>query len=163
MPFIYFSCLIAQTKIFNTKLIKSDRSEHLCFVTDLRWKGCFSTWRMMLAVSLLYLAFFRLRLCCLYVYFVLSFYHKWMNFVKWLLTKKKIIVIYTYQVFPHGSVVKNSPANARDTGSIPGLGRFPGEGDGNPLQYSCLGNSMDRRAWRAIVHGVLKSQTWLSD
>ena len=57
-------------------------------------------------------------------------------------------------------VVKNLPANAGgvgDTGSIPGLGRSPREGNGNPLQYSCLGNPMDRGAWRAIVHGVAKS------
>ena len=47
----------------------------------------------------------------------------------------------------------------RELGSIPGLGRSPGEGHGNPLQYSCLGNPMDRGAWRAIVHGVTKSQT----
>ena len=56
-------------------------------------------------------------------------------------------------------MVKNPPANAgdiRDTGSIPGLGRFPGEGNGNPLQYSCLGNPMDRGAWWAAVHGVAK-------
>ena len=46
------------------------------------------------------------------------------------------------------------PANAGDTGLIPGLGRFPGEGNGNPLQYSCLGNLTDRGAWRARVHGV---------
>ena len=46
--------------------------------------------------------------------------------------------------FPGGSMVKNLPANARDTGSIPGLGRSPGEGNGNPLQHSCLGNSLDR-------------------
>ena len=62
-------------------------------------------------------------------------------------------------------MVKNPPANAgdvRDVGSIPGLGRSPGEGNGNPLQYSCLENSMDREAWRAIVHGVAKSQTQLS-
>ena len=51
--------------------------------------------------------------------------------------------------FPGGSVVKNPPANAGDTGLIPGLGRSPGEGSGNPLQYSCLENSMDRGAWRA--------------
>ena len=53
--------------------------------------------------------------------------------------------------FPGGAVVKNPPANAkgaRDTGSIPGLGRSPGGGNGNPLQYSCLENSMDRGAWR---------------
>ena len=58
--------------------------------------------------------------------------------------------------------VKNLPANARatgDTGSIPGLGRFPGGGNGNPLQYSCLGNPMDRGACWATVHGVAKSQT----
>ena len=54
-------------------------------------------------------------------------------------------------------VVKNPPANAgdvRDASSIPGSGRSPGGGHGNPLQYSCLGNPMDRGAWQAIVHGV---------
>ena len=65
--------------------------------------------------------------------------------------------------FPGGSVVKNLPANAGDEGSIPGSGRSPGEGNGNPLQYSCLGNPRDRRAWRATVHAVIKSQTWLTD
>ena len=50
-----------------------------------------------------------------------------------------------------------------DLGSIPGLGRCPGEGSGNPLQYSCLENSMDRGAWQATVHGVAKSQTTLND
>ena len=61
-------------------------------------------------------------------------------------------------------VVKNSPANARDirdVGSIPGSGRSPGEGHGNPLQYSCLQNPMDRGTWGATVHGVTKSRTWL--
>ena len=63
-------------------------------------------------------------------------------------------------------LVKNPPANARDTGdsgSIPGLGRYPGVGNCNPLQYSCLGNSMDKGAWLAVVHGVAKSQTQLSN
>ena len=63
-------------------------------------------------------------------------------------------------------VVKNLSANAgdtRDSHSIPGLGRYPGGGHGNPLQYSCLDNPMDRRAWGPTVHGVAKSQTWLSD
>ena len=55
-----------------------------------------------------------------------------------------------------GSVVKNLPANAGDVGSIPGSGRSPGEGKGNPLQHSCLGNPMDRGAWQTIVHGVAK-------
>ena len=58
--------------------------------------------------------------------------------------------------FPNGSVVKNLPANAGDAGSIPGLARSPGGGNGNPLQYSCLENPMDRGAWWAIVHGVSK-------
>ena len=57
-----------------------------------------------------------------------------------------------------GSVVKNLPANAGNAGSVPGLRRFPGEGNGNVLQYSCLGNPMDRRAWWATVHRVAKSQ-----
>ena len=65
--------------------------------------------------------------------------------------------------FPGGSEGKASACNARDPGSIPGLGRSPGERNGNPLQYSCLENSMDRRAWWATVHGVTKSQTGLSD
>ena len=55
-----------------------------------------------------------------------------------------------------GSDSKESACNAGDQGSIPGSGRPPGEGTGNPLQYSCLGNAMDRRAWQAIVHGVVK-------
>ena len=60
------------------------------------------------------------------------------------------------QGFPGGPVVKNPLANAGDTGSIPASGRSPGEDNGNALQYSCLGNAMDRGAWRAIVHGVTK-------
>ena len=58
--------------------------------------------------------------------------------------------------FPGGSVIKNPSANAGDEGSIPGSRRFPGEGNGNPLQYSCLGNSMDRGALWDTVHGVTK-------
>ena len=61
--------------------------------------------------------------------------------------------------FPGGSVAENLPANAEDTGSIPGPGRSPGEGNGNPLQYSCLENPMDRGAWWDTVHGVTKSWT----
>ena len=57
-----------------------------------------------------------------------------------------------FMVFPGGAVVKNLPFNAGDTGSIPGSGRAPGEGNGNPLQYSCLENFMDRGAWQATVH-----------
>ena len=65
--------------------------------------------------------------------------------------------------FPGGSDGKESACNVGDPGSIPGLGRSPGEGNGNPLQYTCLENSMNERAWRAIVHGVTKSRTRLSD
>ena len=63
-------------------------------------------------------------------------------------------------------MVKNLPATAgepRDMGSIPGSERSPGGGNGNPLQYSCLGNPKDRGAWRATVQGVAKSQTQLSE
>ena len=68
--------------------------------------------------------------------------------------------------FPGGSVVKNLPAKAGDSGDmclIPGSGRSPGGGYGNPLQYSCWKNPRDRGAWQATVHGVPKSQTQLSD
>ena len=62
-----------------------------------------------------------------------------------------------YQVgFPDGSVVKNTPTNAGDTISIPGWGRSPRRGNGNPCQYSCLGNPMDRGVWQATFHGVSK-------
>ena len=59
-------------------------------------------------------------------------------------------------------MVENPPANAGDMGLIPGSARSPRVENGNPFQYSCLENSMDRGAWRAIVHGVTKSQTRLS-
>ena len=63
--------------------------------------------------------------------------------------------------FPGGTVVKNPPVHAGDAGDvglIPGLGRSPGGGNGNPLQYSCLENSTESGAWRAIIHGIAKSQ-----
>ena len=63
---------------------------------------------------------------------------------------------------PGNSTVQKPPANAGDTGSILGSGRSPGVENGNALQYSCLENPMDRRAWWATVHGVPKSQTHLS-
>ena len=75
-----------------------------------------------------------------------------------------LYVIYLFNIHlclyigvPGGSVVKNPPANAGDQGSIPGLGRRPGGGNGNPLQYSCLENPMDEGAWWATVHGGHKS------
>ena len=57
---------------------------------------------------------------------------------------------------PHSSVGKESACNVGDLGSIPGSGRSPGEGNGNPLQYSCLENPIDRGAWRATVHGIAR-------
>ena len=73
-----------------------------------------------------------------------------------------LLLLNTIEDFPGGTVVKNPPTDerdARDMGLIPGSGRSLGEVNGNPLQYSCLGNPMDRRAWSATVHGVSKSQT----
>jgi len=69
----------------------------------------------------------------------------------------------TKKGFPGGSDSKESACNAGDPGSIPGSRRSPGEGNGNPLSYSCLENSMDRAAWRATIHGFAKSQIRLSD
>ena len=60
-------------------------------------------------------------------------------------------------------MVKSLLSKARDEGSVPGLGRSSVEGNGNPLQYSCLGNPMDRGVWQAIVHGVAKSWARISD
>ena len=78
--------------------------------------------------------------------------------------RKNLIFLFFEEIlpellgFPGGSVVKNPLDNAGDANSIPGLGKSPGEGTGNLLQYSCLGNHMDRGAWWATVHGVAKSQ-----
>ena len=72
-------------------------------------------------------------------------------------------LIFTPLRFPGVSVIKNSPANAGDMGLIPRSGRSSGEGNGNPLQYSCLENSTDRGTLWATVHGVTKSQTQASN
>ena len=74
----------------------------------------------------------------------------------------KFIIIIILD-FPGGSDGKASVCNVGDPGLIPGLGRSPGEGNGHPLQYSCLENPMDGGAWWAIVHGVAKSQPLLRD
>ena len=83
------------------------------------------------------------------------------------LNGSKLSIAYSLlRGFPGGSVVKNPPANvgdATDAGSIPGLGRSLGEGNNNPLQYSCLENPMDRGAWLATVRGFAKSRAQLSD
>ena len=82
--------------------------------------------------------------------------------------ESRILSLISHQIsapgdFPGGSDGKGSARNGGDLGWIPGLGRSPGGGRGNPLQYSCLENPMDRGAWQATVHGVSKSLTWLSD
>ena len=77
-----------------------------------------------------------------------------------------VMICANYMKYTGGPVVKNPPANAgdtRDMGSIPGSGRSPEEGNGNPPQHSCLKNPMNRGAWQAIVYEVAKSQTWLND
>ena len=74
-----------------------------------------------------------------------------------------LIMVPSGQHFPGGSEVKASACNAGDPGSIPGLGRSTGEGNGNPLQYSCLENPMDGGAWWATVYGVSQSRTRLRD
>ena len=75
----------------------------------------------------------------------------------------KAILPTPAQGFPGGSDGKQSACNAGDLDSIPGLGRSPGEGNGYPLQYSCLENPMDRGDWQATVHGVTESWTGLSN
>ena len=76
----------------------------------------------------------------------------------YLLYANYIFLIHT-EGFPGGSISACSTGNMRDVGLIPGLGRSPGEGNGYPLQYSCLENLLDRGAWQAIVHGVVESDT----
>ena len=75
----------------------------------------------------------------------------------------EILYMVWIKGFPGDSGSEESACNVGDLGSIPGLGRFPGEETGNPLPYSCLKNPMDRGAWWAIAHGVTKSQARLSD
>ena len=93
--------------------------------------------------------------------------------LKWKHRKIFLLVLFLHQKnfniillenlgFAAGSDGKESACNAEDSGSIPGSERSPGGGNGNPLQYSCLGNPMDGEAWWAIVHGVTKSWTQMS-
>ena len=72
---------------------------------------------------------------------------------------KSLSRISIFYGFPGGLIVNSPLANAENTGLISGSGKSPGEGNGNPLQYLCLGNPMDRKAWQAPVHGVTKSRT----
>ena len=86
--------------------------------------------------------------------------HKWIQLRDW----TTILMVLNIGVgFPGDSDGKEPACNSGDPDSIPGLGRSPGKGNGNPLQYSCLDNPMDRGAWLSTVHGVAKSWTWLSN
>ena len=81
-----------------------------------------------------------------------------------MLEKEYVSILDSFiDMYPGSSEVKASASNAAEPASIPGSGRSPGEGNDNPLQYSCLENPMDRGAWQATVHGVAKSRTQLSD
>ena len=82
---------------------------------------------------------------------------------QWTQQDSPLILLELVLSFPGSSDGKASAYNVGDPSSIPGSGRSPGEGNGNPLQYSCPENPMDRGAWGAIVHGVAKSRTRLSD
>ena len=91
--------------------------------------------------------------------------HNWATELNWILLKWPYYPKQStdlIQSLPGDSRVKNPPANAGDTGSIPGSGRCPRGGNGNPLQYSSLKNPMNRGVWRATVHAAAKSQIWLS-
>ena len=91
--------------------------------------------------------------CCQLVCRVLFFFYSFVYL---------FILVCLFMGFLGGSDGKESACNSGDLGSIPELGRSLGEGNGNPLQYSCLENPMDRGTWRATVHGVTQSWTWLS-
>ena len=93
----------------------------------------------------------------LFFFFIILLLKKWEQ----LFLKKELL--FLLKGFPGDSDDKESACNVRDLGLIPGLGRFPGEGNGYPFQCSCLENSMDRGAWWAAIHGVAKSQALLSD
>ena len=121
-----------------------------------------SAWASGLAGKRLIFFFFN---CTTVKYTEHKFYHFNHLFLKFLFSLKKNIFATLCDTwdFPGGSVVKNLPTSAGGAGLIPGSGRSPGEGNGNPLQRSRLGNPTDRGAWWATVHGVAESQTRLSN
>ena len=95
----------------------------------------------------------------------ISLFFLWLSLYTYIHTYIYIYIYTLFIGFPGGSVLKNPLANAGDAGDmglISGLGRSPGVGNGNPFRYSCLGNPIDRGAWRATVHGVANGRTWLS-
>ena len=97
-----------------------------------------------MSVNLLIMHSFIIVILCSLPFFIFIFYYLF------------VLLYYLLRGFPGGSVVKNLPDNVGDVGQIPGLVRSPGEGNGNPFQYSCLGNPKDRGAWWATVHGITR-------
>ena len=91
--------------------------------------------------------------------------HGWATKLNWICHYKYVCIFawVTNEDFPGSSEGKESASNAEDPDLTPWMERSPGEGNGNPLQYSCLENSMDREVWQGTVPGVTKSMTWLSD
>ena len=87
-------------------------------------------------------------------------FESWVGKICW---RKGRLPTPVFLGFPYGSAGKEFACNVGDPGSIPGLGRSPGEGNGNPLHYSCLENPMERGDWQATVHRVAKSRARLSD
>ena len=82
-------------------------------------------------------------------------FHSWVGKIWW---RRERLPTPVFSGFPGGSAAKESACSVGDLGSIPGLGRSPGGGNGNPVLYSCLENPMDRGAWRAAVRGVAEGQ-----
>ena len=107
-------------------------------------------------ISCLILTFLHFRILCIHPFFPVTG-----NSVSRVLFPKQLCSTTESLGFPDGSDGKEPACSAGDPGSIPGSGRSPGEGNGNPLQYSCLENSIDRGGWWAAVLGVAKSRTWL--
>ena len=140
-------------------------------MTYLCWCWSWSPdWGSVLQVSLKFLSFHSFHNLTLLLENSITYIKKIVFFSSWLLififgntTSQCTLAFWFGWDFPVGSEDKASACNAGDLGLIPGLGRSPGEGNGNPFQYSCLKNPMDRGAWWAIVHGVAKSWTWLSN
>ena len=130
-----------------------------------RWKS----WKKFLGILFNYLNGSLITLQYdLYINFLPQKYCELVKYLNCFLKTMNMIyhfICYNYVCigFPGGSEVKASACNVGDLGSIPGLGRSPGEGNGNPLQYSCLKNPMDGGAWWGTVHRVAKSWTRLSD
>ena len=124
------------------------------YLKCLLWPSYFKLYPLVSLTSLSYFTFYNsysnlTHTICLPICFCHLRYN--VNFMR-----KGLCLFGPTRDFPGDSVVRNPPANAGDVGSIPRLGRSPGEGNGNPFHYSCLWNPMDEGAWMAVLHGVAK-------